>query len=200
MRNSGRCVALVALLACVLTASPAFAQAGRAEIRGSVADSSGGVLPGVTVIVIEANTGVQRTVVTDAEGRFVIPTLTPGTYTVKVELASFQTQVRELLALAVGQELSLEFSMAPASLAEEVTIRGEAPVIEVSTNRIGTNITNQEIDSLPSASRNQMALMQLVPGLTPSLDSGQSEGGQYNANGRETGSTTSPTRKRRWHA
>jgi carboxypeptidase family protein/TonB-dependent receptor-like protein len=188
MRNSGRCVALVALLECVLTASPAFAQAGRAEIRGSVADSSGGVLPGVTVTVIETNTGVQRTVVTDAEGRFVIPTLTPGTYTVKVELASFQTQVRELLALAVGQELSLEFSMAPASLAEEVTIRGEAPVIEVSTNRIGTNITNQEIDSLPSASRNQMALMQLVPGLTPSLDSGQSEGGQYNANGRETGS------------
>jgi hypothetical protein len=179
------------VLAAVLAlagAHPAFGQAGRAEIRGKIVDSGGGVLPGVTITAIEANTGTQRLSVSDGDGRFVIPTLTPGVYTVKAELASFQTQLRESLQLSVGQEISLDFTLSPAGVAEEVTIRGDAPVVEVSTNRIGTNITNQEIDNLPSASRNQMALMQLVPGLTPSLDSGQSEGGQYNANGRETGS------------
>lgn len=176
--------------ACLVCAGapPALGQAGRAEIRGTIVDTGGGVLPGVTVTAIERDTGAQRSATSDGEGRFVIPTLSPGTYSVRVELASFQTQLREGLQLSVGQELTLDFTLAPAGLAEEVTIRGDAPVVEVTTNRIGTNISNQEIDSLPSAARNQMALMQLVPGLTPSLDSGQSEGGQYNANGRETGS------------
>jgi outer membrane receptor protein involved in Fe transport len=169
-------------------AAGASAQAGSAEVRGSLVDTGGGVLPGATVTATEQNTGLQRVVMSDGQGRFVIPTLPPGTYSVKVELPSFQSQLREKLVLGVGQEISLEFTMAPASLSEEVTVRGETPLVEVTTNRIGTNITNQEIDNLPSASRNQLALMQLVPGLTPSLDSGQSEGGQYNANGRETGS------------
>jgi len=187
--NRSTFVAFVAGACLVMAgARPALGQAGRAEIRGKVVDSGGGVLPGVTVTAIERDTGAQRSTTSDGEGRFVIPTLSPGTYSVRVELASFQTQLREALPLSVGQELTLDFTLAPAGLAEEVTIRGDAPVVEVSTNRIGTNISNQEIDSLPSASRNQMALMQLVPGLTPSLDSGQSEGGQYNANGRETGS------------
>ena len=61
-------------------------------------------------------------------------------------------------------------------------------MVEVTTSRVGTNVTNREIDSLPSQGRNQLSLMQLVPGLTPSLQPGTFEGGQFNANGRETGS------------
>ena len=171
-----------------LAAVPAFGQAGRAEMRGTIFDQARAVLPGATVTVTHDGTGIERTVVTGPDGRFVIPTLTPGAYTVKVELQGFQTQTRPGVQVSVGQELTLDLTLGVAALAEEVTVTGEAPVVEVTANRIGTNITNREIDSLPSQSRNQMALMQLVAGLTPSLDSGQSEGGQYNANGRETGS------------
>ncbi len=188
MRN--RFAEIGVLMLCIIAAAAggAYAQAGSAEVRGSLVDSGGGVLPGVTVTATEQNTGLRRLVVSDGQGRFVIPTLPPGTYNVRVELPSFQAQVRERLVLSVGQEISLDFTMSLAALSEEVTVRGETPIVEVTTNRLGTNITNAEIDNLPSASRNQLALLQLVPGLTPSLDSGQSEGGQYNANGRETGS------------
>lgn len=188
VRNVGRLWIFVVVVLVLATTAPLFAQAGRAEMNGTVYDVGKAVLPGATITVTHEATGVQRTVTTSEEGRFVIPALTPGLYTVSVEMAGFQTQTRRGLPLSVGQELTVDFSLSMAALAEQVTVTAEAPVVEVTTNRIGTNITNEEIDSLPSASRNQMALMQLVPGLTPSLDSGQSEGGQYNANGRETGS------------
>lgn len=170
-----------------LVAAPALAQGGRAELNGTVADQGQAVLPGVAVTVVNEATGIERTVFTGPDGRFVIPTLTPGTYTVKVELAGFQLQTRPGVQVAVGQELTLGFTLAVAAVTEEVTVTGQAPVVEVTTSRIGTNITNKEIDALPSQGRNQLALMQLVPGLTPSLTPGESEGGTYNANGRDTG-------------
>ena len=145
-------------------------------------------MPGVTVTATHEGTGLTRTAVTGPEGRFTIPTLTPGTYTVAVELTGFQTAKRAGVALSVGQELSLDFTLRVATLEEAITVTGQAPVVEVTASRVGTNVTTQEIDNLPSAGRNQLSLMQLVPGLTPSLNPGSFEGGQFNANGRETGS------------
>ena len=172
----------------VLVAAHAGAQAGRAELNGTVFDSAKAVLPGATITVIHEGTGIERTTVAGDDGRFVVPTLTPGTYTIRVALDGFQAQTQQGVALNVGQELTLNFSLSLASLREEVTVTGESPVVEVTASRVGTNVTNHEIDNLPAQGRNQLALMQLVPGLTPSLAPGSFEGGQFNANGRETGS------------
>ena len=165
-----------------------YAQAGRSELNGTVFDEGKAVMPGVTVTATHEGTGLARTAVTGPEGRFTIPTLTPGIYTITVELPGFQSTKRTGVNLAVGQELSLDFTLRVAALEEQVTVTGQAPVVEVTTSRVGTNVTTQEIDNLPSAGRNQLSLMQLVPGLTPSLNPGSFEGGQFNANGRETGS------------
>jgi outer membrane receptor protein involved in Fe transport len=183
-------VAAVMVCAALLAAAPlpAFGQAGRSEINGTVFDADKAVIPGATITVTEQGTGLVRTTVSGGDGRFVIPTLTPGTYTIAVELPGFQTATRQDLALAVGQELTLDFTLPLATVQEQVTVTGEAPVVEVTTSRVGTNVTNREIDSLPSQGRNQLSLMQLVPGLTPSLQPGTFEGGQFNANGRDTGS------------
>jgi hypothetical protein len=164
----------------------AFAQGGRTEITGTVVDRDKAVLPGVTVTVVNEATGLQRTATTSPDGRFVIPTLVPGTYTVKAELASFQTVTQTGVVLNVGQEVTLNLTMALAGLAETITVTGESPLVEVTSSKIGSNITNAEIDGLPSQGRNQLSLMQLVPGLTPSLNPGSFEGGQYNANGQAT--------------
>ncbi len=182
---------IVSVVAAVLVAAapaPAFAQAGRAEINGTVFDTAKGVIPGATVTATNEATGLLRTFTSGADGRFVIPTLTPGTYTIAVELQGFQTTTRQGVPLGVGQELTLDFTLSVAALQEQVTVTGEAPVVEVTTSRVGTNVTTREIDNLPSQGRNQLSLMQLVPGLTPSLAPGTFEGGQFNANGRETGS------------
>jgi hypothetical protein len=178
-------LAFLAVL-CLLLTSPAFGQAGRSEINGTIFDQAKAVLPGASITITDENNGTTRTAVTSTEGRFVVPTLRPGTYTVKAELAGFQTAIRTGLVVAVGQELTLDLVLPVGGLTEEVSVTGEAPLVEVTTSRIGSNISSTEIDTLPSAGRNQFSLMQLVPGLTPSLQVGSFEGGQYNANGRET--------------
>ena len=170
------------------TPLPASAQAGRAEVNGTVFDTAKGVIPGATVTATNEATGLARTFISEADGRYVIPTLTPGTYTIAVELQGFQTQTRQGVVVGVGQELTIDFTLSVAALQETLTVNAEAPVVEVTTSRVGTNVTNREIDNLPSQGRNQLSLMQLVPGLTPSLQPGTFEGGQFNANGRETGS------------
>ena len=182
-------VAVVAFAALVAAAPlPAAAQAGRSEINGTIFDTAKSVIPGATVTATHEATGLVRTFTSGADGRFVIATLTPGTYTIAVELAGFQTTTRQGVAVGVGQELTLDFTLSVAALQESLTVTAEAPVVEVTASRVGTNVTTREIDNLPSQGRNQLSLMQLVPGLTPSLQPGTFEGGQFNANGRETGS------------
>ena len=187
----GRMLVAVAVVTCVAgSSSPAFAQGGIAEINGVVLDQSQAVLPGVTVVVTNVGTSAERNVVTGPDGRFIVPTLTPGLYRVGVELSGFQPQVRDNVDLRVGQEVTLAFTLAVGGLAENLTVTGQAPVVEVTTNRIATQIGTQEIDNLPTQGRNTMALLSLVPGVTPTVAPGGFGEGRVTANGRDGGSNT----------
>jgi hypothetical protein len=169
-----RCFSLHVLLSAVLVAaftSPAFGQGGggRVELNGTIVDQAKAVLPGVTVTVTHEGTGQTRQAVTSGEGRFVIPTLTPGSYTIKAELQGFEPTTRTGLVLSVGQEVSVALTLNLAGVREEVTVTAESPVIETTSSKIGTNITSNEIDNAPSANRSQFSLMQTIPGLVPTL-------------------------------
>jgi hypothetical protein len=166
--------------------APGFAQGGRAELNGTILDQGKAVLPGVTVTVTDQGTGQSRQAVTGGEGRFVIPTLLPGTYTVKAELQGFETLTRVGVVLAVGQELTLSLTLNLSGVKEEVTVTAQTPVVETTASNIGTNITSNEIDNSPSANRSQFSLMQTIPGLVPTLQVGSFEGGQFSANGQAT--------------
>ena len=139
-------------------AAPALAQGGRAEINGTVLDAQKAVLPGATITATNEDTGLTREAVTDSAGRYVIPQLLPGTYTVKAELSGFQPTVRSGMAVRVGEELTVTLTLPLAG----------------------------EIDSSPSANRSQFSLMQTIPGLVPVLQPGSFEGGQFSANGQAT--------------
>jgi outer membrane receptor protein involved in Fe transport len=167
-------------------ATAAAAQGGRAELSGTIIDQAKAVLPGVTVTVTNESTGQTRQAVTSGEGRFVIPTLLPGRYTIKAELQAFDTATRTGLVLGVGQELSVVLTLNLAGVREEVTVTAQTPVIETTASNIGTSITSNEIDNSPSANRSQFSLMQTIPGLVPTLQVGSFEGGQFSANGQAT--------------
>jgi hypothetical protein len=166
----------------LLTATPVVGQQ-RGSISGRVIDPSGLVLPGVTVTVTEQNTGFIRTVVTAENGAYAVPNLDPGTYTIVAELSGFAPLSRKDVALTAGLELPLELKMQLAGVAEELVVTGEAPLVDRSSNRIGGNLSSQEIEEVPSNFRNFTALTQLIPGMTPNPAQSSFEGGQVVANG-----------------
>ena len=174
--------------ACAGVAAMASAQGGSAVIAGTVFDQAKAVLPGVTVTVTNQATGIARDTVTGPEGRFVLPTLLPGTYAIRSELTGFQTQTREGLVLSIGQEVTVDLTMQVAGVAENVTVTAETPIVEVTASRLGAVVSDREIDSLPSQGRNHLSLMQIIPGLVPELTPGEFEGGNFNVNGRGTAS------------
>lgn len=182
-----RCPAVLAGLIVLLSLAPlAMAQGGRSEINGTVVDAGKALLPGVTITAINQDTGLERSTVSSDDGRFTIPTLLPGTYTIKAELQGFQITNLTGLVVNVGQELTVNLTLQVAGVAETITVTGQSPLVEATSSRIGTNVTSSEIDGLPSANRSQFSLMQTIPGLVPVLQVGSFEGGQFSANGQAT--------------
>jgi hypothetical protein len=157
-------ILLIAVGAC-LTATPVFAQGGTADISGTVFDQDKATVPGATVTAINENTGQQRTAVTSGDGRFSMPTLLPGSYTVTAELQGFQTSTQKGLVLAVGQEVTLNLTLLIGGVLETVSVTAETPLVEATSSRIGVNITSSDIDNLPASNRSQFSLMQTIPGL-----------------------------------
>jgi len=181
-----RDVACIAVIV-VMSAGSVFGQGAVAELNGIASDQSGSVLPGVMVTLTEETTGIVRTVVSNETGRFVLPAITPGRYTIRAELAGFQSQTRSGITIAVGQAVTINFTLPVGTQLAEITVSGEAPLIEVTPTQIGANVLPQDFENLPMQGREQFVLMQLVPGLTPALRPGSFEGAAYNANGHDNG-------------
>jgi carboxypeptidase family protein/TonB-dependent receptor-like protein len=169
----------------ILSIVPVFGQTATAEFNGTVVDQSGAVLPGAAITLAEESTGLVRTAVSSDTGRFVLPSVQPGVYTVRAELSGFQTQSRTGVRVLVGQAITLTLTMPIGSVTDQVTVTGATPLIEVTQTTLGSSLTTEDIESLPTQGREMLSLMQLVPGLTPQLDAGNFEGTTYSANGRE---------------
>ena len=107
MRKRSACVCvLLSLLCAVFLSRPVLAQTATATVLGTVRDETGAVLPGVSVVVRHLDTGASRAIVTDDEGRYLLPNLSVGNYQVQAELGGFQTAVRSGITLSVGRRRS----------------------------------------------------------------------------------------------
>jgi hypothetical protein len=153
------------VLAGVGLAAPAFAQQTESRITGTVVDQSQAALPGVTVTVTSKDQGSVRTAVTEADGTYIVTNLAPGRYLVQVELPGFQTRTRDVV-LGVGQVESIPFAMSIAGVTETVTVSAASPVLDVTSARIGVNVSPEEVQNLPVNGRNFANLMTLATGAT----------------------------------
>jgi hypothetical protein len=156
-------VAGVLVVFTTLLALPVPGYAQEATLSGTVADSTGGVLPGVTVTAVHVATGNVFEVVTDETGTYRL-TVRVGTYRLTAQLAGFQTLIRTDLALLLGQQLAVDLQLAPASVSESVTVTGAAALVDTTSSTIGSNIDPRQMQDLPINGRNWMDLTLLAPG------------------------------------
>lgn len=157
----------LAVLAILTAGAPTIAAAQQTESRisGKILDQSKGALPGVTVTVTSKSTGAVRTAITDADGGYTVTNLGPGAYLVTTELAGFSVRSREVV-LGVGQIERVELELGVASVAENVTVVADAPVLDLSSAKIGVNVSPEEVQNLPVNGRNFANLMTLATGAT----------------------------------
>ena len=172
---------LFPLLLCLAAATPAAAQTGGAFL-GVVLDDQGLALPGATLTFTNLETGFSRTDVADTQGRFRAPALPPGVYSITAELGGFAKSVRDKVTLTLGQELTVNMTMKVATLEESVTVTAGTPLVETSSNTIGTTVSREQLDALPVPGRTFTALAQTAPGVTGVGGGGVNAGGQLNRN------------------
>ena len=136
-----------------------------ATLYGVVQDSSGAILPGVTVTVTHQGTTLTRETVSDARGEFALPALPPGAYTIKIELSGFKTYENEGLTLSAGQTVRQTFALEVGALAETVTVAENAPLIETATTAQVQSL-GEEVREIPVSRRNLQNVILLGSGVS----------------------------------
>jgi len=155
--------------AAVLLAAGLSAQNVGGTIFGRIADESGGGLPGVTVTARNVDTGLTRTVVSDAQALYRLVSLPVGSYELTFALSGFATEVRTGIRVLVGQQAEINPSLKVAKVAETVSVSADVPIVETTKSTIGANITTRQIDELPLPERSFESLAFLAPGITQSV-------------------------------
>jgi hypothetical protein len=163
----------LALICLTLSAAVAGAQVPTGTISGRVTDSSGGVLPGVTVTATSPNLQGPRVIVTSAFGDYTMPLLPPGSYTVTFELAGFQTATQQV-DVASTESVPLDMQLGVGGIETRVTVVGEARSF-AQTVQTGTSFKGSLLSTLPS-SRSVTAALAMAPNVKATGPGGTSGG------------------------
>jgi hypothetical protein len=162
---------LAVVLCALLVTQPAFAQEQRGSIEGTVKDSSGGLLPGVTVEAKSPTLVGSATTITDARGVYRFPALTPGVYQLSAQLQGFRLVRVENIELQLGQFLKIDLTLTVASLMETVQVTAESPIIDVKQNAATATINAEVIERIPKG-RDFTDLIKAAPGTQVEAKSG----------------------------
>src|SRR5688572_10321257 len=156
-------------------AAPAAGQSTQAAIIGVVTDTSGAILPGVTVIATGPALQVPRVeTVTNERGEYRLSPLPIGTYTISYELSGFQSVRREGLRLAVGFVATVDQVMSLGTVSETITVSGASPLVDVTNPATSVDLSSEALEVLPTTRDGLKAFMGQVPGMRTNLDVGAS--------------------------
>jgi outer membrane receptor protein involved in Fe transport len=167
-------LALVAVLLCLPVAQ---AQTGGANLVGKVQDKSGKALPGVTITATQKDTGLTRSTVTESDGKFRLPSVPAGTYSIIAELNGFATVTVQDVRLNVASDRELTVDMSPSTVEESITVIDEAPLVQT-TPTIGAVVSEKQLENLPLNGRQFANLAILAPGTSLSYNSDPTKPGQ----------------------
>ena len=157
----------------LLWATPAMSQSFYGSLLSVIKDAQGGILPGATVVLTNLATNERRDGVSAEDGSFRFVNLVPGTYRLEVELPGFQRYVREGIEVNVQATPRIDVTLQLGSLAETLTVTGEAPLLQTQSASVATVVGSRSVQDLPLNGRNVLNLIALSPSVVPQ---GLSEG------------------------
>jgi hypothetical protein len=150
----------------ILWAVPSFAQRTTAAIRGTVTDSSGGVVPGADVKVKSEGTGFARNTVTNAAGVYSFEELPVGTYTLEVTLSGFKSAIQTGILLNVADIRAVDVKLETGAISESVTVESNAVAVKTVGGEVAGLVTGEQVRELPLNGRNFLQLGTLMPGVS----------------------------------
>ena len=136
-----------------------------AALSGTVKDSSGGVISGAAVTVKNADTGAGRSILTAADGRYQFSALPVGQYEIRSSKPGFTEEVRTGIYLVVGQNATVDITLPIGESSQEVTVKGDAPLVDVTTGDISGLVRERQVKVLPLNGRSYDELLTLNPGI-----------------------------------
>src|SRR6266568_2119266 len=190
MARAGKAIRVLgAILGVLLFSLSLFSQLSTGTISGVVQDTSGAVIAGAMVTVRNVDTGAARTITSDEGGRYVVPVLPVGNYSVQGQQTGFKTEIRRGITLTVGREEVVNLTLNVGALADTVTVTAEAPLVETTTSAMSSLVDDRSIRDLPLNGRSYDRLALLQPGVV-SVGAGQASaafdfgtGTRFNVNG-----------------
>src|SRR6267142_1325582 len=156
-------IAIVLLIA--LGTSPVFAQTSTATILGVVRDTTGALVPGVSITVKHVDTGLTRDAISNDSGGYNMPLLPVGAYELTTTMPGFKQAVRSGVNLVVGQQAVIDLTLEVGAAAEQVTITEEAPLVNTTLSSTSGLINEQQVKDLPLNGRSFDRLLELNAGV-----------------------------------
>ena len=170
-RNLVVSVSMLTLLVC-----HSLAQVSNASISGVVRDASGAIVPDANVSLRNLQTNVERKTVTNGSGEYVFPQVLPGTYSIQVSKAGFETSNIPSLTLTVSQKAVVDVTLNIGQVSQSINVQATGEQIEPSSAGLGGTVTERQVVNLPLNGRNFTQLITLSPGVSP-ISVGQNAGG-----------------------
>jgi outer membrane receptor protein involved in Fe transport len=150
-----------------LHSSPAYGQVGtNSTLQGTVFDRTGAVMPDATVTVRNISLGLERTTKADAQGRYIFAALPPtGEYQLTAESPGFAPETRQGLTFQANTSNVVNFTLKPGTVQERVVVSGQAPLVESTQSEVDHTVNENEVQNLPTVSRNFFDYLNLTPGV-----------------------------------
>jgi hypothetical protein len=138
---------------------------GTGAIHGAVTDASSAAVPNAKVTAVLGDRGATRTVATDTQGGYVLPSLPIGSYSVRVEVPGFKTFVQSGVELSANENARVDAVMEIGNATESISVTGEALLVDSRSSAVGTLIDSRRVVDLPTNGRNIISLAGVLPGV-----------------------------------
>ena len=155
---------LTVLLLLFTVANSGYAQLSSGAILGTVTDTSGAVVPGVSIAVTNTGTGLVRDAVTNESGNYRVDLLPVGSYQIAADLPGFRKSIRTGVNVEIDSRVRVDFALSVGDVSEVVNVEGQAPLVQTDSSGVGVVVEAQKIVSLPLNGRNFSQLAYIVPG------------------------------------